>query len=221
MKNQKKQLIILLGILAVCVVGYFAAGAYADRKEAADAEAGTEYTAVSFESSEVVQLEINGSAGTLLLAYDSGSWSFLNDISAEMAQADGLSESETAEYEVNATTANTILGYLEEITSEYEITPEEELSAYGLEDPSMTVAVTMEDGTVLRLVFGDCNEMLGEYYFYVDDADTLYTMSSYTYNILNKSDTDLADEVDTEEEEEDESGGDEETSAESGDAEDE
>ena len=249
MKNQKKQLIILLGILAVCVIGYCAAGAYAERKETADAEAEAEYEVLSFESSDVVQLEVNGSAGTLLLGYDGGAWTFLNDISAEMAaisetdettaaaagedsgsdeteetgeesgsgegaaaeadeeEADtgdeGTQNADTgseAQYEVNSTTANTILGYLEEITSTYEITPEEELSAYGLEDPSMTVTVTMEDGTVYQLVFGDYNEMLGEYYFYVNDSDTLYTMSNYTYNILNKSDTDLADEIEEEEE---------------------
>ena len=184
MKNQKKQLFILLGILAVCVIGYFAAGAYAEQKEAADAEAEAEYEVLSFESSDVVQLEVNGSAGTLLLAYEDGSWSFVCDAQAQ----------------VNATTANTILGYLEEITSTYEITPEEELSAYGLEDPSMTVTVTLQDGTEYRLIFGDYNEMLGEYYFYVNDPDTLYTMSNYTYNILNKSDTDLAEETEEEEE---------------------
>ena len=225
MKKQKKQLIILLVILLVCVAGYFGATMYSSYVEVQEEIAEAEYEVLSFEDADLAQLQIEGSAGELLLAYNGSTWSFVNDIDAQMEALNGTEEDETTEagetdagdgeadgtqdaeeaetalYEVNTTTASTILGYLDSLTSEYQVTPNEDLSEYGLDDPSMTITLTMTDGTVYTLVFGDYNEYISAYYYYLDDADVLYTISSYTYNILNKCDTDLADEVEEEEEE--------------------
>ena len=225
MKKQKKQLIILLVILLVCVAGYFGATMYSSYVEVQEEIAEAEYEVLSFEDADLAQLQIEGSAGELLLTYNGSTWSFVNDIDAQMEALNGTEEAETAEagetdagdeeadgtqdaeeaetalYEVNTTTASTILGYLDSLTSEYQVTPNEDLSEYGLDDPSMTITLTMTDGTVYTLVFGDYNEYISAYYYYLDDADVLYTISSYTYNILNKCDTDLADEVEEEEEE--------------------
>ena len=206
MKKQKKQLLILLAILLVCVLGLFGATFYSAWVEIQEEIAEADYAVLSFEDTDLTQIHVVGSAGELTINYDGSEWTFENDINAQMDALNGTdaddAEEDTVEYEVNATTASTLMGYLDSLTSEYAITPNEDLSEYGLEDPSMTITLTMSDGTVYSLVFGDYNEMLGEYYYYLDDASTLYTISSYTYNILNKTDTDLADEVEEEEEEE-------------------
>ena len=198
MKKQKRQLLILLAILLVCIVCYFAAGAYSTYVTEQEALAEADYEVLTFEDGDLAQMKVEGSEGELILNYDGSTWTFENDINAVM-------EDETTEYEVNETTASTMLNYLNSLTSEYEITPNEDLSEYGLDDPSMTITLTMTDGTVHSLVFGDYNEMVTAYYYYLDDADVLYIMESYTYGILNKSDADLADEVEEEEEEEEES----------------
>lgn len=189
MKKQKVQLIVVVVILVLCIAGYFVAGRVSQKETTEDEE--TEYIAFSFDSASLEFLMIEGERGTLELAYDSGSWSFVQEIEGE----------DSAEYEVNDTTADAILGYLDELTSSREITVEEEdLSQYGFDDPSMTITITLDEGEQHIITFGDCNEMLDEYYFYVDDSNLVYTLESYTYNILNKSDADLA--VETEDEEE-------------------
>lgn len=189
MKKQKVQLIVVVVILVLCIAGYFVAGRVLQKETTEDEE--TEYIAFSFDSASLEFLMIEGERGTLELAYDSGSWSFVQEIEGE----------DSAEYEVNDTTADAILGYLDELTSSREITVEEEdLSQYGFDDPSMTITITLDEGEQHIITFGDCNEMLDEYYFYIDDSNLVYTLESYTYNILNKSDADLA--VETEDEEE-------------------
>lgn len=189
MKKQKVQLIVVVVILVLCIAGYFVAGRMSQEETTEDEE--TEYIAFTFDSASLEFLMIEGERGTLELAYDSGSWSFVQEIEGE----------DSAEYEVNDTTADAILGYLDELTSSREITVEEEdLSQYGFDDPSMTITITLDEGEQHIITFGDCNEMLDEYYFYVDDSNLVYTLESYTYNILNKSDADLA--VETEDEEE-------------------
>ena len=80
MKKQKKQLIILLVILLVCVAGYFGATMYSSYVEVQEEIAEAEYEVLSFEDADLAQLQIEGSAGELLLAYNGSTWSFVNDI---------------------------------------------------------------------------------------------------------------------------------------------
>ncbi len=84
MRKQKIQMIVLLAVLAVLIAGGFTARKISAREEeeAKKKEEG-EYTALSFDSSQLAKLEIASDKGMLMLDCDEGAWSFVKDINVE------------------------------------------------------------------------------------------------------------------------------------------
>jgi hypothetical protein len=204
MKKQRIQMIVLSVVLILCCAGFFAARAYSTKveEEEQQKEKG-EYTALSFEKEDLSQLKISGENGTLWLNYDNGDWSFVNDIDAEEAALNGTTEESTEDsteaesgYEVNSGTANQILEKLASLSCTNEIDSVTDMEQYGLDEPVMTVTLTMTDGTVHTVEVGDLNSMITAYYIRADDGNTVYTMSTSSYSLFNKADTDVAQEAD-------------------------
>ena len=203
MKKQRIQMIVLSVVLILCCAGFLAARAYSTKveEEEQQKEEG-EYTALSFEKENLSQLKISGENGTLWLNYDNGDWSFVNDIDAEEAALNGTTEESTEDsteaesgYEVNSGTANQILEKLASLSCTNEIDSVTDMEQYGLDEPVMTVTLTMTDGTVHTVEVGDLNSMITAYYIRVDDGNTVYTMSTSNYSLFNKVDTDVAQEA--------------------------
>ncbi len=216
MKKQRIQMVILSVVLLICCAGFFAARFYvsAEEEKEKEKEEGI-YTALSFEKNDLCQLTIVGEDGELALAYDGSAWSFVNDIDAEEAalQDTKKSESETSDdastegeetdsdeeasviYEVNSSTANEILETLARLTSTNEVNHVTDMQPYGLDAPVLTVTITLQDDVEHTLEVGSRNEMISAYYIRVDGGDTVYTMSDSDYSLLNKTDTDVAQET--------------------------
>ncbi len=216
MKKQRIQMVILSVVLLICCAGFFAARFYASAEEEKEKEKEEGiYTALSFEKNDLRKLTIVGEDGELALAYDGSAWSFVNDIDAEEAalQDTKKSESETSDdastegeetdsdeeasvtYEVNSSTANEILETLARLTSTNEVNHVTDMQPYGLDAPVLTVTITLQDDVEHTLEVGSRNEMISAYYIRVDGGDTVYTMSDSDYSLLNKTDTDVAQEA--------------------------
>ncbi len=216
MKKQRIQMVILSVVLLICCAGFFAARFYASAEEEKEKEKEEGiYTALSFEKNDLRKLTIVGEDGELALAYDGSAWSFVNDIDAEEAalQDTKKSESETSDdastegeetdsdeeasvtYEVNSSTANEILETLARLTSTNEVNHVTDMQPYGLDAPVLTVTITLQDDVEHTLEVGSRNEMISAYYIRVDGGDTVYTMSDSDYSLLNKTDTDVAQET--------------------------
>ena len=138
-----------------------------------------------------MKLEIEREEGNLELDFHEGKWSFVKDINLEMEEKD----EEKKTYEVNTSAADELRDTLANLTSQNEIAAGEDENEYGLDQPSMTITVTLLGGAEHSVEVGSLNAMLQAYYIRVDHSDTLYTMSETDHDLLCKTDTDLAQEV--------------------------
>lgn len=192
MRKQKIQLVILLAAFLLFALGFYAAKSISAREEEKErAKEAGEYTALSFEADDLVKLEIEREDGNLELDFHEGKWSFVKDINLEMEEKD----EEKKTYEVNTSAADELRDTLANLTSQNEIAAGEDENEYGLDQPSMTITVTLSDGAEHSVEVGSLNAMLQAYYIRVDHSDTLYTMSETDHDLLCKTDTDLAQEV--------------------------
>lgn len=192
MRKQKIQLVVLLAAFLLFALGFYAAKSISAREEEKERvkEAG-EYTALSFDADDLVKLEIEREDGNLELDFHEGKWSFVKDINLEMEEQN----EEEKGYEVNASVADELRDTLANLTSQNEIAAGEDENEYGLDQPSMTITVTLLGGAEHSVEVGSLNAMLQAYYIRVDHSDTLYTMSETDHDLLCKTDTDLAQEV--------------------------
>lgn len=192
MRKQKIQLVVLLAAFLLFALGFYAAKSISAREEEKErAKEAGEYTALSFEADDLVKLEIKREEGNLELDFHEGKWSFVKDINLEMEEQN----EEEKGYEVNASVADELRDTLANLTSQNEIAAGEDENEYGLDQPSMTITVTLSDGAEHSVEVGSLNAMLQAYYIRVDHSDTLYTMSETDHDLLCKTDTDLAQEV--------------------------
>ncbi len=109
--------------------------------------------------------------------------------------AEDAEKTEEVTYEVNSSVANEILERLASLTSSNEVNHVTDMEAYGLDAPILTVTITLQDETQHTIEVGSRNEMISAYYIRVDDGDTVYTLSDSDYSLLNKTDTDAAQEA--------------------------
>ena len=202
MKKQKTQMLVLGVLLVLCAAGYLLAARISEKKEAKEQQKEEgEYTALSFDQSELTQLQITSESGTLGLSYDGENWSFIEDIDALMSadeSEDESSESQTEEntsYEVNASKANEISAALSNLTCTNEITDVSDLSQYGLDEPSATIQITLSDGTEHTVEIGSENTMISCWYIRADESDVVYTIKESTYELFLQTDKDVAQEA--------------------------
>ena len=192
MRKQKIQLVVLLAAFLLFALGFYAAKSISAREEEKQkAKEAGEYTALSFDADDLVKLEIEREDGNLELDFHEGKWSFVKDINLEMEEQN----EEEKGYEVNASMADELRDTLANLTSQNEIAAGEDENEYGLDQPSMTITVTLLGGAEHSVEVGSLNAMLQAYYIRVDHSDTLYTMSETDHDLLCKTDTDLAQEV--------------------------
>ena len=192
MRKQKIQLVVLLAAFLLFALGFYAAKSISAREEEKErAKEAGEYTTLSFDADDLVKLEIEREEGNLELDFHEGKWSFVKDINLEMEEQN----EEEKGYEVNASVADELRDTLANLTSQNEIAAGEDESEYGLDQPAMTITVTLSDGAEHSVEVGSLNAMLQAYYIRVDHSDTLYTMSETDHDLLCKTDTDLAQEV--------------------------
>jgi len=172
MKKQKIQLIVLLVICGVALAAYFGFKQYNAKHD--DTE-DTSYTAYTVDTDQIQQIDCQNEKGSFSVARDGDTWTFPDDPGEKV---------DTAQVE-------SMLNLLEKITSDNEVTGVTSPEDYGFNDnPTMTISLTMKDGSTETLYVGDTNKAISAYYFRVGDADTIYTVDAsfvVTFNVDQSS----------------------------------
>lgn len=169
MKNKTVKMILAVAVLLVCCGGYVGVKTYVARQEEAqEAEEEVETTSVvSLSSEDVKSIEFVIDKKEVVFEKDDNTWV----------------KKDEKEFPVDQTTLDNAVSGVVSLDSERVLEDVEDLSEYGLSEPSNTIKVTTEntDGeeetTVLRV--GDENESENKYYVSKDDdRNTVYLVDN-------------------------------------------
>lgn len=170
MKKQKIQMIVLLIVLGAAILAYFGIRAMTQKKEAS--EQAPSYTAYTVDPKNIANITCHNQAGSFALDYDADKdrWTFTDEPNEVVDQSQ----------------AKLLADALKEVTSDNDIKDVKDPEDYGFgENPTMTIDLTMKDGTKTTLYVGSQNSAISEYYFRVGDSDTIYTVSNTFFTDFN------------------------------------
>ncbi len=159
-KRQRKVLAAILGLLALGLI-YFLVSRASWNQEAEDTT--EELEVLSISPAEISEAVITNSYGTVTLSYDGETWTSPDDTDLALNQ-DALT---TLWNRLNPLSAVRDLGEASE-----------DLSAYGLSDPAVTIEITKKDGTELTVRIGGTASD-GNVYVMTSESDHIYTCDSY------------------------------------------
>ncbi|MGN1147605.1 MAG: DUF4340 domain-containing protein [Lachnospiraceae bacterium] len=163
MKKQKMQMLVLLVLLVVFVGGYFGLKAY--NSYAADREAAQE------EENKLYALNIDKET------IQSMTWEYQGVTYTFEKVGEDWTYPEDESLTVNTTTLNAMAGRAAQIEAGEKIEGVTDLEQYGLAEPSVTAQVVTADHTY-TICIGNYNSTISQYYLYVDDASTVYTVGA-------------------------------------------
>lgn len=164
MTKKKRQVRLLAAIAALAALGLlYVLVSRADWNGEKDDTATEEIEALSIAPAEISEATITSSYGTLRLHYDGETWTSPDDPSMELNQ-DALSNLWNR---LNPLSAVRDLGE----------TPEN-LSAYSLADPAITIRITRDDGTEITVSIGGTASD-GNVYVMTSESNHIYTCDSY------------------------------------------
>lgn len=186
MKKQKKQLIIMVVFLGFLIVAYFALGAYNDAQANKDEDEKETIVVTDLDVDEVVAFSYN---------YEEENNSFTKSEEVWNYDAD-------AAFDVDESLIEDMISDACSITAQEYFDSYESLDNYGLDTPQQTVSMTFSDGSEVKLLLGDYNDIIGYYYLMVEGDDKLYLVNSTLANAIDVSYADLeyvVEETETEE----------------------
>lgn len=164
MTKKKRQVRLLAAIAALAVLGLlYVLVSRADWNGEEDDTTTEEIEAFSIAPAEISEAVITGNYGTLRLTYDGETWTSPDAPSMELKQ-DALS---TLWNRLNPLSAVRDLGEAPE-----------DLSAYSLSDPAITIRITRDDGTEITVSIGSTASD-GNVYVMTSESDHVYTCDSY------------------------------------------
>ena len=164
MTKKKRQVRLLAAIAALAALGLlYVLVSRADWNGEKDDTAAEEIEALSIAPAEISEAAITSSYGTLRLHYDGETWTSPDDPSMELNQ-DALSNLWNR---LNPLSAVRDLGEAPE-----------DLSAYSLSDPAITIRITRDDGTEITVSIGSTASD-GNVYVMTSESDHVYTCDSY------------------------------------------
>lgn len=176
MNKQRKQLMILIGVLAVCLLSYFGISYHNDlqeQKEAEEEQKNTIYV-TDFGYDEVTAFSYVYEDVTYRYTKDGDNWLYDGDTALDMEES----------------LFTTMLYYAGSITAEEKLTEYEELSSYGFDEPSNVITFKV-NGEDLVLKIGAHNEMLDLYYMLVEGDNSLYLVDDTWFTYFEKTYEDL------------------------------
>lgn len=175
MRNQKKQMIILLVILIIAVGAYVGFRLY--NKNDVQEETSTTHKLTSFTSDDI---------SSLIYDYDGEKYTLLKGSDIWICEED-------KSLKLNSDKILSLCSDVSSITSEDEITDVKDYSMYGLDNPHRTIEVKVgnENHTIK---YGDYNEVISKYYVCIDDNPNVYTTSAFRCNDFDVTPADLVEE---------------------------
>lgn len=175
---RKKQWIILVIALVAIVAASAGLKGYQKKQDqkAAQQEEDEKVYALQFASDDVTGISYEYSGETLEFTKTDDTWSCSTDPTAQ----------------IDADKMKTMLSSLGSMTADSTVESPEDVSEYGIDQPTQQVTLNFSDGSEKTLTFGMENEIVGGIYVQVGGDDNVYLVgSSYVNTTLNKGVDDL------------------------------
>lgn len=191
-KNKNKVLLILVAVLVMICAIYFIITKVTAAKEAKqESEANAESEANRIwvtQIDEVTGISIHDGDTQLDFEKINGTWYTTED----------------KDFPVDQDKMSALVSEYSDVESSRSLVNGDDLSAYGLDAPSLTISVTDGNGVVTQLLVGD--KVGDEYYLKTADSDTIYTVDDtvvstvsgltlYDYVKINQLPTVTADQI--------------------------
>ena len=189
--NRKKRIqLIIVCIVFILILAAYLGFKYYMSHLPENAEEENVITVMDIDTSQVKEIGITNAGESINLKKEGDTWICMED--------DTLS--------IDSVKLETFLDSAGNITAELMIEDVNDMSQYGLDNPALSIDL-QSDNNLYIINIGDQNTMAGGcYYLRMNDENTVYTISSYKYNTLNKTKEDFeAEEEETEAESESES----------------
>ena len=150
--------VLLLAVLAVTYVLVLRADFNGE-----DVEEETEViTVLEIEREDISTVRLENSYGTLQFAYDGETWT---------------SEDDPA-FQLNQDSMSALFNRLNPLTAVRDLGEQEDLEAYGLAEPVITISITLQDGQEITVYLGN-DSSDGNLYFMTSGSGSIYTGDSY------------------------------------------
>lgn len=175
---RKKQWIILVVALVAIVAASAGLKGYQKKQDqkAAQQEEDEKVYALQFASDDVTGISYEYSGETLEFTKTDDTWSCSTDPTAQ----------------IDADKMKTMISSLGSMTADSTVESPEDVSEYGIDQPTQQVTLNFSDGSEKTLTFGMENEIVGGIYVQVSGDDNVYLVgSSYVNTTLNKGVDDL------------------------------
>lgn len=183
MEKQKKQLLLLAGILIVALAAFLIVSKLPDEEET---EETVKYQVTDIDENTVTKLVYTNENETITLSKSDDQWQYQEDKTLD----------------IDEDTVESMIGKIASYESENKLEDVEDISLYGLDEPILTVLISDEDTSFTMLV-GDYNETTYTYYMCLEnDTTTVYTIKSADISVFrNNTLEDLIAEEETTDEE--------------------
>ena len=175
---RKKQWIILVIALVAIVAASAGLKGYQKKQDqkAAQQEEDEKVYALQFASDDVTGISYEYSGEILEFTKTDDTWSCSTDPTAQ----------------IDADKMKTMISSLGSMTADSTVESPEDVSEYGIDQPTQQVTLNFSDGSEKTLTFGMENEIVGGIYVQVSGDDNVYLVgSSYVNTTLNKGVDDL------------------------------
>ncbi len=191
MNKQKKQFVVVVILMAVCIIGYFGVGKVYKNQEEKESE-NKEATAITafelkdYEKITAFNYITNGTSITLTKDSD-GKWHDSSDASVNISK-------DSVETDM--------LAKLVSVTADEKIAKKDDISQYGftIDDngnviaETNTIALTDEDNTTYTLYIGKENPYdTSKYYMMVEGDDNIYLVDSDIQTAFSKNVSDITE----------------------------
>lgn len=163
--KRNKRLLILIGVLVLCIVGYAVVSAISKKQENVE-QPDSSIAVTDFSADTVARLCWTYQGEEFTLTKTDGSW---------YNEAD-------KDFPVKQSYVSTMSTQIASMTASRKLSDVTDLSEYGLDKPAVTVSLMTDTGGELSFAFGDINNVTNEYYMQYSEGSSL-TANSDVYLI--------------------------------------
>ena len=153
--KKKKGPLILIGVLVLLLILYFALSTWNKKQDSKEEET---VKVTDLKTSEITGVKYDLGTGEMNFEKDGDTWYYTAD----------------KDFPLRQSYPKTVVDAMGQLSADRELEDADALEEYGLDHPTYTVTLTDEDGTVTTIKVG--NATGNDYYATVDDTEKVYTI---------------------------------------------
>ena len=153
--KKKKGPVILIGVLVLLLILYFALSTWNKKQDSKEEET---VKVTDLKTSEITGVKYDLGTGEMNFEKDGDTWYYTAD----------------KDFPLRQSYPKTVADAMGRLSADRELEDADALEEYGLDHPTYTVTLTDEDGTVTTIKVG--NATGNDYYATVDDTEKVYTI---------------------------------------------